>query len=125
MKNTYCRQKYLFEEDHSDLELSSLIDISRKHDNVQDYNVPYNLLDCNLPYVRKISTDVLDEQTDTFDEFQKIVAMISDVDELILIDSRKKNCNSEIIDNFSEITLKAYISLFYKCGIKKIIIAQT
>lgn len=39
--------------------------------------------------------------------------------ELIMIDSRKKNCNSEIIDNFSEITLKAYISLFYKCGIKK------
>lgn len=90
---------------------------------IQNYNELYNLFDCNVPYIRKISTDILDETIDTVEEFNRIADNLVDVDELILIDTRK-HTNNPIIRSYAETTLKAYVHLFTKRGIKKITIAK-
>ena len=123
MQNTYCRQKYLFFFFHQEIQFVKSRISKQALNQIQNYSEPYNLFDCNTPYVRKISTDILDEKVDTSEEFDLIADSLIDVDELIIIDARKSNDNP-IIRSYAESTLKAYVHLFSQKGIKKITVVN-
>ena len=72
MQNTYCRQKYLFVSEHQEIQLVKSSISKQALNQIQNYSEPYNLFDCNTSYVRKISTDILDEKVDTSEEFDLI-----------------------------------------------------
>lgn len=123
LQNTYCRQKYLFVSEHQEIQLVKSSISKQALNQIQNYSEPYNLFDCNTSYVRKISTDILDEKVDTSEEFDLIADGLINVDELIIIDARKNNDNP-IIRSYAESTLKAYMHLFYQKGIKKITVVN-
>lgn len=123
LKNTYCYQKYLLQSSYINTSFTSVLLSNNEAEKIQDYNIPYNLFDYMESYKRKISTDILDKEASTYEKFHELADKVNSVDELILIDNRI-NTDNPIICNYAEATLKAYVHLFKKNGIKHITVAK-
>ena len=83
---------------------------------IQDYRTPLNLFDIGRQYVRKINVSELDEKIENISDFQKFVSSIVRVDELWLIDERRKTTNPIILDH-NVMTFQAYVGYFHAFGV--------
>ena len=123
MKDSYCYQKYLFDADYTDIHITTIFLEREDCNQIQNYDAPYNIFDCNKRYRRKISVSVLDRDADSIVNFNKILRYIDKVDELFLINDRK-TVDNPIIQSYSECTLKAYVKLFMNNGIENVYVAS-
>ncbi|MCR4643813.1 MAG: hypothetical protein K5695_00185 [Oscillospiraceae bacterium] len=76
-----------------------------------------------LPPCGEIDTALLDSTADTLAEIEDIADQATGIDELIIIDDRIKSPNP-IIQNYSDMTLKAYVCLFHRYGIDQVTVAE-
>ena len=123
MKDVNCYQKYLFDTDYTDVPIPTIFLEREDCNQIQNYDAPYNIFDCNTRYRRKISVSVLDRDADTIVNFNKILGYIDNVDELFLINDRI-TVDNPIIQSYSECTLKAYVKLFVNNGIENVYVAS-
>ena len=123
MKDSYCYQKYLFDADYTDIHITTIFLEREDCNQIQNYDAPYNIFDCNTLYRRKICVSVLDGYADTRVKFNIILEYIDKVDELFLIYDRI-TVDNPIIQSYSECTLKAYVKLFMNNGIKNVYVAS-
>ena len=123
MKDVNFYQKYLFDTDYTDVHIVTIFLEREDCNQIQNYDAPYNIFDCNSLYRRKISVSVLDSYADTNVKFNKILRYIDKVDELFLINDRI-TVDNPIIQSYSDCTLKAYVKLFMNNGIKNVYVAS-
>ena len=121
MDKYYCRQKYLLGCPFNRVDVAAINLTDDELKDIQNYTVPFNLFDCFVKYLRKIYVSVLDENSDTYTDFTRYVNEVADVDELLLVNDRRKTDNP-IIEEYSDATLQAYLYLLDKNGINSVLV---
>ena len=109
-KTNYIYQKFLLNCDYEKLNLSdySIRLKPEKLDSIKEWDVQYNIFDCDVPYERKLNLSYLDEHIDTEEDWQNFLIKAKELDKLYIIDDRP-SVESQILQDYQEATKKAYI----------------
>ena len=114
-KEYYCRQKFLFESSHEEINLEHHYDVSP--DFLQNYTEAINLFDTDNNICRSINTSELDSEIDNAKDFENLLTKMKHVKTVYIINSRSI-INNPIVENIQSKTLKAYIYYFETNGKK-------
>ena len=100
-----------------------VVNTGKLHVLLQDENGVYPLIAIDASGSRIGCFDINGFFVDSginLEEFKKMASFLSDVDELIIVNSREQCEYSNILFDYARTTLKAYIHLFHESGIQNV-----
>lgn len=112
----YIYQKFLLNCEYETISIEDfLFDGNVSH--IQYLGTAYNLLDVNVPFIRKIEVSNIDDIIDEQEDWDEFLSYCKDLDCLIIM-IKKYDIDNPIILAYREATLKAYVFRLQMAGIK-------
>lgn len=112
----YIYQKFLLNCEYETISIEDFL-FDGNVSYIQYLGTSYNLLDVNVPFIRKIEISNIDDIIDEQEDWDEFLSYCKDLDCLVMV-LRKCDEENPIISAYREATLKAYIFRLQVAGIK-------